>query len=103
MDFQRVKGGSDRKVDLAPLRLAANYLDYLNATQFSVFIDHLVSIMAAHKIKRYQQDYALSLLHNVKDYLVYSPKVDPTKCYFSEIGRAVQQECRDRSRMPSSA
>eukprot|EP00456_Euglypha_rotunda_P009317 TRINITY_DN12038_c0_g1_i37.p2 TRINITY_DN12038_c0_g1~~TRINITY_DN12038_c0_g1_i37.p2 ORF type:complete len:102 (+),score=19.89 TRINITY_DN12038_c0_g1_i37:271-576(+) len=29
--------------------------------------------------------------------------VNPTMPCFAEIGRAVQQECRDRSRMPSSA
>eukprot|EP00456_Euglypha_rotunda_P031231 TRINITY_DN24336_c0_g1_i3.p1 TRINITY_DN24336_c0_g1~~TRINITY_DN24336_c0_g1_i3.p1 ORF type:complete len:127 (-),score=17.63 TRINITY_DN24336_c0_g1_i3:10-390(-) len=29
--------------------------------------------------------------------------VDPCSICTSEIGRAVQQECRDRSRMPSSA
>eukprot|EP00456_Euglypha_rotunda_P050752 TRINITY_DN4088_c0_g1_i1.p1 TRINITY_DN4088_c0_g1~~TRINITY_DN4088_c0_g1_i1.p1 ORF type:complete len:140 (+),score=8.01 TRINITY_DN4088_c0_g1_i1:81-500(+) len=29
--------------------------------------------------------------------------IDYVRVYKSEIGRAVQQECRDRSRMPSSA
>eukprot|EP00456_Euglypha_rotunda_P051131 TRINITY_DN41271_c0_g1_i6.p1 TRINITY_DN41271_c0_g1~~TRINITY_DN41271_c0_g1_i6.p1 ORF type:complete len:142 (+),score=26.87 TRINITY_DN41271_c0_g1_i6:58-426(+) len=28
---------------------------------------------------------------------------EPPQIYFVQIGRAVQQECRDRSRMPSSA
>eukprot|EP00456_Euglypha_rotunda_P024669 TRINITY_DN20129_c0_g1_i2.p1 TRINITY_DN20129_c0_g1~~TRINITY_DN20129_c0_g1_i2.p1 ORF type:complete len:351 (+),score=21.42 TRINITY_DN20129_c0_g1_i2:81-1133(+) len=35
--------------------------------------------------------------------LTYGMQVGTSTLYWGEIGRAVQQECRDRSRMPSSA
>eukprot|EP00456_Euglypha_rotunda_P044076 TRINITY_DN34694_c0_g1_i1.p1 TRINITY_DN34694_c0_g1~~TRINITY_DN34694_c0_g1_i1.p1 ORF type:complete len:118 (+),score=16.59 TRINITY_DN34694_c0_g1_i1:40-393(+) len=39
----------------------------------------------------------------IPDLLAFWQAQQLVPCYSPEIGRAVQQECRDRSRMPSSA
>src|SRR2546423_8412345 len=44
-----------------------------------------------------------SFIASMTQKLTLSDISDESKNYLDKIGRAVQQECRDRSRMPSSA
>eukprot|EP00456_Euglypha_rotunda_P012099 TRINITY_DN13372_c0_g1_i3.p1 TRINITY_DN13372_c0_g1~~TRINITY_DN13372_c0_g1_i3.p1 ORF type:complete len:173 (-),score=18.97 TRINITY_DN13372_c0_g1_i3:11-490(-) len=53
------------------------------------------------EFKNVEKQYESYSGNNVR--LRYFLRVKITRSYSSKIGRAVQQECRDRSRMPSSA
>src|SRR5207244_8653151 len=50
-----------------------------------------------------QMDNRIKLLEEILSFRMQGVEFDNGDMYVDEIGRAVQQECRDRPRMPSSA